>query len=128
MPASGNCCMFSPVAIELIEGQDSLVLLALFAAAIAAEYAHKDLKAGVLVGLTLFKFQYHTRRCFVSHLEALAISDWFCDFCFGRGEPICLAHRLFWIGFLCAVNYRDECARMESYTESVPKGCQTFEA
>jgi Glycosyltransferase family 87 len=49
---------FLPVAIALIEGQDSLVLLALFAAAIAAEYAHKDLKAGVLAGLTLFKFQY----------------------------------------------------------------------
>ncbi len=49
---------FLPVAIALIEGQDSLVLLALFTAAIAAEYAHKDLKAGVSVGLTLFKFQY----------------------------------------------------------------------
>jgi hypothetical protein len=50
--------MFSPVAMALIEGQDSLVLLALFAAAIAAEYAHKDLKASVLVGLAPFKFQY----------------------------------------------------------------------
>lgn len=49
---------FLPVAIALIEGQDSLILLALFSAAIAAEYAHEDLKAGVLVGLTLFKFQY----------------------------------------------------------------------
>jgi hypothetical protein len=33
-------------------------LLALFAAAIAAEWGHEDLKAGVLLGLTLFKFQY----------------------------------------------------------------------
>jgi hypothetical protein len=49
---------FLPVAIALIEGQDSLILLALFTAAIAAEYAHEDLRAGVLVGLTLFKFQY----------------------------------------------------------------------
>jgi hypothetical protein len=49
---------FLPVAMALIEGQDSLILLALFAAAIAAECAQEDLKAGVLVGLTLFKFQY----------------------------------------------------------------------
>jgi len=49
---------FLPVAIALIEGQDSLILLALFAAAIAAAHAREDLKAGVLLGLTLFKFQY----------------------------------------------------------------------
>src|SRR6267154_6653464 len=49
---------FLPVAMALIEGQDSLILLALFAAAIAAECAREDLEAGVLVGLTLFKFQY----------------------------------------------------------------------
>jgi hypothetical protein len=49
---------FLPVAMALIEGQDSLILLALFSAAIAAECAQEDLKAGVLVGLTLFKFQY----------------------------------------------------------------------
>jgi hypothetical protein len=33
-------------------------LLGLFAAAITAAYAQEDLKAGVLLGLTLFKFQY----------------------------------------------------------------------
>jgi len=49
---------FLPVSIALIEGQDSLILLALFAAAITAAYAREDLKAGVLLGLTLFKFQY----------------------------------------------------------------------
>src|SRR6266853_6454601 len=49
---------FLPVAIALIEGQDSLILLALFTAAIAAAHAREDLKAGVLLGLTLFKFQY----------------------------------------------------------------------
>lgn len=49
---------FLPVSIALIEGQDSLILLALFAAATAAEYAQEDLQAGVLIGLTLFKFQY----------------------------------------------------------------------
>ncbi len=49
---------FLPVAIALIEGQDSLILLALFAAAIAAWYAEEDLMAGSLVGFTLFKFQY----------------------------------------------------------------------
>lgn len=49
---------FLPVAIALIEGQDSLILLALFAAAITASYAQEELKAGILLGLTLFKFQY----------------------------------------------------------------------
>jgi hypothetical protein len=49
---------FLPVSIALIEGQDSLILLALFAAAITAVYAQKDAKAGALLGLTLFKFQY----------------------------------------------------------------------
>jgi len=49
---------FLPVSIALIEGQDSLILLGLFAAAITALNAQEDLKAGVLLGLTLFKFQY----------------------------------------------------------------------
>jgi Glycosyltransferase family 87 len=49
---------FLPVSIALIEGQDSLILLGLFAAAISAEYAQKDFTAGVLLGLSLFKFQY----------------------------------------------------------------------
>jgi hypothetical protein len=57
LPVSIVVC-FLTVAIALIEGQDSLILLALFTAAIAAEYAQRDLKAGVLLGLTLFKFQY----------------------------------------------------------------------
>jgi hypothetical protein len=49
---------FLPVSIALIEGQDSLVLLALFAAAIRAVYAGESVKAGLLLGMTLFKFQY----------------------------------------------------------------------
>ena len=49
---------FLPVSIALIEGQDSLILLGLFAAAITAVNAQEDLKGGVLLGLTLFKFQY----------------------------------------------------------------------
>lgn len=49
---------FLPVAIALIEGQDSLILLALFAAATSKWYSGKDLEAGIFLGLTLFKFQY----------------------------------------------------------------------
>jgi hypothetical protein len=49
---------FLPVSIALIEGQDSLILLGLFAAAITAVNAREELKGGVLLGLTLFKFQY----------------------------------------------------------------------
>jgi hypothetical protein len=57
LPVATVVC-FLPVSIALIEGQDSLILSALFAAAVAAEYAQEDLKAGVLLGMTLFKFQY----------------------------------------------------------------------
>ena len=49
---------FLPVAIALIEGQDSIILLALFAGSFLAVYRQQDLKAGILLGLTLFKFQY----------------------------------------------------------------------
>ena len=49
---------FLPVAIALIEGQDSLILLALFAAATSKWYSGKGLEAGIFLGLTLFKFQY----------------------------------------------------------------------
>jgi hypothetical protein len=49
---------FLPISIALIEGQDSLILLALFAAAIMTAYAQEDARAGALLGLTLFKFQY----------------------------------------------------------------------
>jgi len=49
---------FLPVAIALIEGQDSIILLALFAGSFLAVHRQQDLKAGVLLGLTLFKFQY----------------------------------------------------------------------
>jgi len=49
---------FLPVAMAIIEGQDSLFLLTLFVAASTAMQRQKDFKAGVLVGLTLFKFQY----------------------------------------------------------------------
>lgn len=49
---------FLPVAMALIEGQDSLLLLLLFVAAIGAFNDRNDFKAGVLLGLSLFKFQY----------------------------------------------------------------------
>ena len=49
---------FLPVAMTLIEGQDSLVLLLLFAYSTVAMGKQNDFEAGALVGLTLFKFQY----------------------------------------------------------------------
>ena len=48
---------FLPVAIALIEGQDSLFLLLLFVAS-AVAIDRDDFKAGAFVGLSLFKFQY----------------------------------------------------------------------
>jgi hypothetical protein len=49
---------FLPVAMALIEGQDSLLLLFLFACSTVEMYKQNDFGAGVLIGLTLFKFQY----------------------------------------------------------------------
>jgi hypothetical protein len=49
---------FLPVAMALIEGQDSLLLLFVFVASTAAMYRQNDFRAGALLGLSLFKFQY----------------------------------------------------------------------
>jgi Glycosyltransferase family 87 len=49
---------FLPVTIALVQGQDSLFLLALFIACGVQVRAGRDFRAGILVGLTLFKFQY----------------------------------------------------------------------
>src|SRR3989475_1789564 len=48
---------FYPVALALMEGQDSILLLALLAAAVVSLERNQDLAAGTLVGLGLFKFQ-----------------------------------------------------------------------
>jgi hypothetical protein len=48
---------FLPVAAALIQGQDSILLLTLFAAALVSLHNRRELTAGVLVGLGLFKFQ-----------------------------------------------------------------------
>src|SRR5438105_3068218 len=49
---------FLPVTIALIEGQDSLLLLALLAASNTAVDKEREVTAGMLLGLTLFKYQY----------------------------------------------------------------------
>jgi hypothetical protein len=49
---------FLPVAMALIEGQDSLLLMALLVCSTVALDRKRELIAGVFVGLTLFKFQY----------------------------------------------------------------------
>ena len=48
---------FLPVAAALIQGQDSVLLLTLLAAALASLDRDRELSAGMLVGLGLFKFQ-----------------------------------------------------------------------
>jgi hypothetical protein len=48
---------FLPIAIALIEGQDSVLLLLLFATAMACMDRGRETLAGVLVGLGMFKFQ-----------------------------------------------------------------------
>jgi hypothetical protein len=49
---------FLPVTMTLIEGQDSLILLALLVASSLELDRQNDLRAGMLTGITLFKYQY----------------------------------------------------------------------
>lgn len=48
---------FMPVPAALMQGQDSLILLALFTAALAFMDSGSELTAGLLLGLGMFKFQ-----------------------------------------------------------------------
>ena len=48
---------FFPVALALMQGQDSILLLALLAAALVSLERNRDLTAGALAGVGLFKFQ-----------------------------------------------------------------------
>ena len=57
LPVALMVC-FLPVTMALIEGQDSLLLLALLIAAYLALQKQHDFRAGMLLGATLFKFQY----------------------------------------------------------------------
>jgi len=49
---------FIPISIAFIEGQGSVILLALMVAAMVATDKQKPFTGGILLGLTLFKFQY----------------------------------------------------------------------
>lgn len=49
--------VFYPLARALTQGQDSIILLVLLTGALASLDGQKDLRAGFLVGLGLFKFQ-----------------------------------------------------------------------
>jgi hypothetical protein len=57
LPAATFVC-FLPVALALAQGQDSIILLALLICAARALDGGMDFRAGIFVGLTLFKFQY----------------------------------------------------------------------
>ena len=57
MPAIAFCC-FLPVGMALIVGQDSILLLAIFAAASSLLESKRDFAAGAVLTLGLFKFQY----------------------------------------------------------------------
>src|SRR6185437_15949690 len=49
--------VFYPISLAIMQGQDSILLLLLLAAALAALEGGQELRAGVLVGLGLFKMQ-----------------------------------------------------------------------
>jgi hypothetical protein len=56
LPVAVFVCFF-PVTAALIQGHDSIVLLTLTLISAAAFYRGRDVRAGVFLGLTLFKFQ-----------------------------------------------------------------------
>ncbi len=56
-PCAVFLCFF-PVVIALIQGEDSIVLLALLVASAVCFYQNRDLRAGSLLGLTLFQPQF----------------------------------------------------------------------
>jgi Glycosyltransferase family 87 len=57
LPAMGFLC-FLPAGIALFQGQDSLLLLTLLVCSFVAMNADHDYRAGIFMGLTLFKFQF----------------------------------------------------------------------
>ena len=57
LPAALFVC-FYPVTVALIQGQDSILLLTLMTAAFTSVERGRPLRAGICVGLTLFKFQF----------------------------------------------------------------------
>ncbi len=75
---------FLPVAAALMNGQDSILLLTLFVSAAVLIHSGRDMAAGLLVGLGLFKFQIvipiailfliwrHWRFCFGFSISALS--------------------------------------------------------
>jgi hypothetical protein len=63
---------FLPVGITLFQGQDSILLLFLFAAAYQAMSNDKAYQAGIYLGLSLFKFQY----CIPVAVLLLAWKNW----------------------------------------------------
>jgi hypothetical protein len=56
-PSAVFVCFF-PLTIALIQGEDSIFLLMLLVASAVCFYDDRDLSAGILLGLTLFKFQF----------------------------------------------------------------------
>jgi hypothetical protein len=57
LPAMGFLC-FLPAGIALFQGQDSILLLTLLLCSFVAMNADHDYRAGIFLGLTLFKFQF----------------------------------------------------------------------
>src|SRR6266566_922224 len=57
LPAAIFAC-FLPVTLALLQGQDSIILLALMISATVMVDRRGDFRSGMLLGLTLFKFQY----------------------------------------------------------------------
>jgi len=54
----GGMLLFLPIAAALMQGQDSIILLTLMAGAFASMQQGREYRAGILIALGLFKFQF----------------------------------------------------------------------
>jgi uncharacterized membrane protein len=77
---AGLIAAFLPIGVELIQGQDSIILLFLLAGAMLAIERNREILAGALIAVGLFKFtvivpiafELSTRICRDPHFRLLS--------------------------------------------------------
>lgn len=86
---------FYPVTCSLIQGQDSIIMLTLMVVALACRRKGRDTWSGILVGLTLFKFQFGIPMFFLF----LAWKWWRCALGFLASTAIVIGTSVCVVGF-----------------------------
>jgi len=113
LPTATFVC-FLPVALALAQGQDSIILLALLICATRALDGGMDFRAGIFLGLTLFKFQYGLPIA----LLFLIWRRWRFFLGFGASAAFALGISLSITGFAGFVEYLHSLGQMSSHFSS----------